>query len=169
MGREADGLDAGDVAHSIGELVLEDGNPAMLAGAEFVPIGVSRRQRKAGGEDVRGLETWRDFEESAETFGHQSCAGEEDQSDRYLGDDERVAHPRLARRNAASVQPDALRLEQRHHPKQDPRRQREERSEREHASIYRDLGNSRQVRRQMPYQRRYTPQGEGKSEGAAQE
>src|SRR5215472_12025971 len=107
MGCEADGLNAGDVTYSIGELVLEDGNPAMLAGSEFVPIGVSRRQRKAGGKDVRGLETWRDFEESAEAFGHQSRAGEEDQGDRHLGDDERVAHPSLARRNAASVQPDA--------------------------------------------------------------
>src|SRR5262245_18242597 len=108
MGCEADGLDAGDVTHSVGELVMEGGNPAMLASAEFVPIGVSRRQRNAGGEHVRGLETWRNFEESAEAFGHASCAGEEDQSDRHLGDDERVTHPRLARRNAASVQPDAL-------------------------------------------------------------
>ena len=61
MRSEAEGLHARNIANAIGKLALKSGNLAMCGGAEFIPVGVSRRQRETRGEDVRSLESWRDL------------------------------------------------------------------------------------------------------------
>jgi hypothetical protein len=122
MRSEADKLYPRDGTYAVGKFALEYGNLAMLAGSELIAIGVSRRKGKTSCEDVRGLEPGRHPQESAQAFDHQARAGQENQSERDLPDNERAAQTGLSGRNAAGVQPDARRLDHRNQPEHNSER-----------------------------------------------